>query len=69
MARTASDRIAIEGMVAPGWEPVREAFIENFRHRGEVGAACCIYQAGERVVDLWGGVGTAPPARRGRRTR
>jgi len=56
VARTVSDKIAIEGMVAPGWEPVREAFIENFRHRGEVGAACCIHQAGERVVDLWGGV-------------
>ena len=56
MARTASDRIVIEGMVAPGWEPVRQAFIENFRQRGEVGAACSIYQGGERVVDLWGGV-------------
>ena len=56
MARTAADKTAIEGMVAPGWEPVRDAFFENFRHRGEVGAACCIYQAGERVVDLWGGV-------------
>jgi CubicO group peptidase (beta-lactamase class C family) len=35
---------------------VREAFIENFTRRGELGGACCIYQDGEKVVDLWGGV-------------
>jgi len=40
----------------PGFEPVREAFIENFTRRGELGAACCVYQEGEKVVDLWGGV-------------
>jgi CubicO group peptidase (beta-lactamase class C family) len=43
-------------MVAPGWEPVRAAFEENFRNRGEVGGACAIYRHGEKVVDLWGGV-------------
>ena len=46
----------IEGSVSAGFEPVREAFIENFTRRGELGAACCIYQDGEKVVDLWGGV-------------
>jgi CubicO group peptidase (beta-lactamase class C family) len=35
---------------------VREAFIENFTRRREVGAACCVYHKGEKVVDLWGGV-------------
>ncbi len=30
----------IEGFVKPGFEAVREAFIENFTHRGELGAAC-----------------------------
>ena len=35
---------------------MREAFIENFTRRGELGGACCIYQDGEKVVDLWGGV-------------
>jgi CubicO group peptidase (beta-lactamase class C family) len=48
--------VAIEGTVASGWEPVREAFIENFSRRGEVGAACAIYRDGEKVVDLRGGV-------------
>jgi CubicO group peptidase (beta-lactamase class C family) len=45
-----------QGFVSEGFEPVREAFVENFTCRGERGAACCIYQDGEKVVDLWGGV-------------
>jgi len=47
---------AISGFVKPGFEAVREAFVENFEHRDELGAACCIYYRGEKVVDLWGGV-------------
>lgn len=46
----------LDGSVSKGFEPVREAFIENFARRGELGAACCIYRHGEKVVDLWGGV-------------
>jgi menaquinone-dependent protoporphyrinogen IX oxidase/CubicO group peptidase (beta-lactamase class C family) len=46
----------IEGTVNPGFEPVRRAFIENFTQRNELGGACCIYQNGEKVVDLWGGL-------------
>ena len=45
----------IEGRVEPGYEPVREAFAENFRDRGDVGAAVCVYRHGRPVVDLWGG--------------
>ncbi len=40
----------------PGFEAVKETFIENFKQRNELGAACCIYYKGERVVDLWGGI-------------
>ncbi len=47
---------AVKGHVAPGFEPVQKAFIENFVSRGELGGACCVYQHGEKVVDLWGGV-------------
>jgi CubicO group peptidase (beta-lactamase class C family) len=46
----------ISGFVHPGFEAVGEAFNENFAHRKELGAACCIYYQGEKVVDLWGGV-------------
>lgn len=46
----------VDGSVSNGYERVRDAFVENFTHRGELGGACCIYQDGEKVVDLWGGV-------------
>lgn len=46
----------ISGFVKPGFEAVRAAFVENFTHRHELGAACCIYYRGEKVVDLWGGI-------------
>src|SRR5512137_1616221 len=47
---------SIAGFVKPGFEAVQEAFAENFKHRNELGAACCIYFRGEKVVDLWGGI-------------
>src|SRR5688572_1271598 len=46
----------IQGHVSPGFEPVRDAFAENFASRNELGGACCVYYRGEKVVDLWGGV-------------
>jgi CubicO group peptidase (beta-lactamase class C family) len=46
----------IHGFVSKGFEAVREAFGENFSKRREVGAACCVYHRGEKVVDLWGGI-------------
>ena len=52
----ASAEAEIHGFVQSGYEAVREAFIENFARRREIGAACCVYHNGEKVVDLWGGV-------------
>jgi hypothetical protein len=46
----------VEGHVSRGFETVREVFAENFAQRGELGGACSVYQHGEKVVDLWGGV-------------
>ena len=48
--------IEVEGEVSPGFEPVRDAFAENFFERHELGGACCVYHRGKKVVDLWGGV-------------
>ena len=53
---TASERFRIQGHVSHGFEAVREAFIENFVRRRELGGACCAFHRGEKVVDLWGGV-------------
>ncbi|MGA2821804.1 MAG: serine hydrolase domain-containing protein [Anaerolineales bacterium] len=46
----------VQGSVSKGFEAVREAFGDNFIRRNELGAACCIYCQGEKVVDLWGGI-------------
>jgi len=56
MSVAALDRMTVEGSVRHGFESVREAFVENFTQRRELGGACCAYYGGEKVVDLWGGV-------------
>ncbi len=52
----ASSSAQIHGEVAPGFEPVRDAFAANFEQHGDVGAAFSLYHRGVKVVDLWGGV-------------
>ncbi|GAA2237661.1 MULTISPECIES: serine hydrolase domain-containing protein [Kitasatospora] len=47
--------VEIWGEAAEGFEPVREAFAQNFREHGELGAAFALYVDGRKVVDLWGG--------------
>lgn len=46
--------VEIHGFVSRGYEAVREAFADNFAKRRELGAACCVYHKGEKVVDFWG---------------
>jgi CubicO group peptidase (beta-lactamase class C family) len=46
----------VQGYAKPGFEPVRAVFRDNFNSRNELGAACCVYLRGEKVVDLWGGI-------------
>lgn len=48
--------VEVHGAVAPGFEPVVDAFQGNFAERGEVGASVCVTVSGEAVVDLWGGL-------------
>lgn len=45
----------IHGHTAPGFEPVRDAFLANFTEGVEVGASFCAILDGDTVVDLWGG--------------
>jgi CubicO group peptidase (beta-lactamase class C family) len=51
--------VNIDGEIAAGYEPVREAFQANFDQHGELGAAFSLYRGGQKVVDLWGGVANA----------
>ena len=55
--------IDVQGEVAPGFEAVSDAFAANFEHHGDVGAACAVHVAGEKVVDIWGGVADAETGR------
>lgn len=50
------NKTAVHGFAASGFESVRAAFADNFSQRNELGAACCAYVGGRKVVDLWGGV-------------
>jgi CubicO group peptidase (beta-lactamase class C family) len=52
--------VLIDGFVADGFEPVREAFQANFTDHGDVGASVGLYVGGELKVDLVGGI--ADPA-------
>ena len=45
----------VNGMLAPAFEPVLEAFQENYRSEDEVGSAVSVVIDGRTVVDLWGG--------------
>jgi CubicO group peptidase (beta-lactamase class C family) len=63
------DQAWSDGICDAHFEPVREAFADNFAHRGETGAALCICADGRVVVDLWGGsTGQVAPRRWGPNT-
>lgn len=58
----------VNGTVAEGFEPVRDAFVRNFEQLGDRGAAVAVYRDGHKVVDLWAGtkdVDGTEPWRRG----
>ena len=55
--------MAVEGIVEPGFEGVRDAFVRNFTEHGDVGAAFCLHVEGRKVVDLWGGMADAQTGR------
>lgn len=53
----------IHGHCDDRFTAVRTAFEENFRERGELGAAVTVRAGGETVVDLWGGWADAARSR------
>lgn len=53
----------MHGEIAPGFEPVGDAFVANFAEHGDVGAACCVYRDGRPVVDIWAGFAERDAAR------
>ena len=43
------------GTFEPAFQPVVDAFLENFRVEDELGSAVCVTLGGKPVVDIWGG--------------
>ena len=50
-----ADGAPVDGHCDRRFSGIADAFAENFRSRGEVGAAVAVTLNGEPVVDLWGG--------------
>ena len=54
-----TDAFPIAGVCDPRFEPVKDAFAENFLKGLDVGASVAVTIDGELVVDLWGGAADA----------
>jgi CubicO group peptidase (beta-lactamase class C family) len=52
---TAVEGTSIEGVCAPRFGAVTDAFAANLAERGDLGARVCVIHRGEVVVDQWGG--------------
>jgi CubicO group peptidase (beta-lactamase class C family) len=59
--------IAIHGYCDPHFSSVKEAFIDNFRYRGDVGASFAALIDGKFVIDIWAGYADANRTRLWRR--
>src|ERR1700719_3695401 len=44
-----------QGECSQAFARLADAFARNFKEEGEIGASLCVFQDGEKVVDLWGG--------------
>lgn len=55
MSSQSQSDFAIAGVCESGFDSVADAFRDNFRLRGDKGAAVAVTVAGRTVVDLWGG--------------
>lgn len=51
-----STPVQVQGHVAPGFEPVKKLFEDNFRKGADTNAQLCVYVGEEKVIDLWGSV-------------
>ncbi|MFM9595416.1 hypothetical protein ACKI1J_38230 [Streptomyces scabiei] len=47
--------VQVQGRVDSGFEPIADAFADNFRRRGDTAASCVVYAQGAPVVDVWAG--------------
>jgi len=57
MTDTPPTDLPLMGLITPGFEPVRDAILENFRSDDELGCQVAIFRNGEPLVDLCAGWG------------
>ena len=62
-----AEEVPVAGLCPDEFAGVQDAFVANFRERGEVGGAVCVIIGGEVVVDLFGGWSDAARTRPWRR--
>ena len=55
VSASAPNGAAINGFCAPAYRPVFDAFVANFRERGEIGASVAVTVQGAPVLEAWGG--------------
>ena len=53
----------INGAADEGFGALVDVFADNFRSRGDLGAACTVYLGGRAVVDVWAGIADARSGR------
>lgn len=53
----------IHGFVEAGFGAVLDTFVDNHRHRGDLGSGCTVLVGGRPVVDVWGGIADARAGR------
>jgi CubicO group peptidase (beta-lactamase class C family) len=46
---------AVQGLVRPGWEPVRDVIAASLANGGDIGCSAAVFLDGQPVVDIWGG--------------
>src|SRR4051812_19791240 len=56
LRQNAGVSVHVDGIVEPGFEGVRDAFVRNFTDHGDIGAGYAVHVEGRKVVDLWGGI-------------
>ncbi|MEM0985875.1 MAG: serine hydrolase domain-containing protein [Pseudomonadota bacterium] len=57
------EALVVEGFVAPGFEPVRDALQGALDRGDDLGAGFCAILGGEVIVDIWGGLADREGAR------
>ena len=54
-ARAQTPSGAVQGLVRPGFEPVRDVIAASLASGGDIGCSAAVFIDGEPVVDIWGG--------------